>query len=242
MRSPVLTGPGACGSFLILEDGLPVRPTGFCNVNGLFETSYEISSGVETITGPASARYGANAMHGVINILSKPIDSLNKFSTNIGPNNYKNYKLRAGNQEDWSIDGFFANNDGFRDQSGYDQQKIKIQSRFSLSSWNALLNATLTNLNQETAGYVNGFNSYKDESFSKQNFNPEAYRDANSQRVSLRLTKENDNNLDSITPYIRSNDMKFFQHFLPGTPLKRIITKVLELSFKEYLNMKTLTL
>ena len=38
IRSPVLSGPGACGSFLVLEDGLPVRPTGFCNVNGLFET------------------------------------------------------------------------------------------------------------------------------------------------------------------------------------------------------------
>ena len=68
IRSPVLTGPGACGSFLVLEDGLPVRPTGFCNVNGLFETFFEMASGVETITGPASARYGANAMHGVINI------------------------------------------------------------------------------------------------------------------------------------------------------------------------------
>ena len=60
-RSPVLSGPGACGSFLVLEDGLPVRPTGFCNVNGLFETFFEMASGVETITGPASARYGANA-------------------------------------------------------------------------------------------------------------------------------------------------------------------------------------
>ena len=38
IRSPVLTGPGACGSFLILEDGIPARPNGFCNVNGLFET------------------------------------------------------------------------------------------------------------------------------------------------------------------------------------------------------------
>ena len=220
IRSPVLSGPGACGSFLILEDGLPVRPTGFCNVNGLFETFFEMSSGVETITGPASARYGANAMHGVINVLSKPIDSGNKFSSNIGPNNYQNFKLRAGNQEDWSVDGFFANNDGFRDESGYDQQKIKIQSNFSISSWNASLKATLTNLNQETAGYVNGLNSYKDEDYSKQNFNPDAYRDANSQRLSLRLTKENGNNVDSITPYIRSNDMKFFQHFLPGTPLE----------------------
>ena len=55
MRSPVLSGPGACGSFLIMEDGVPVRPSGFCNVNGLFETSYELAHGVEAIMGPASA-------------------------------------------------------------------------------------------------------------------------------------------------------------------------------------------
>ncbi len=220
IRSPVLTGPGACGSFLVLEDGLPVRPTGFCNVNGLFETFFEMASGLETITGPASARYGANAMHGVVNILSKPITSENKFYTNVGPNNYKNFKIRTSNQENWSFDGHFANNDGFRDKSGYDQQKIKIQSIFSLSSWDAALKATLTNLNQETAGYINGLDSYKNEEFSRRNFNPDAYRDANSQRVSLRLTKEDKNTVNSITSYIRSNDMKFFQHFLPGTPLE----------------------
>ena len=220
IRSPVLTGPGACGSFLVLEDGLAVRPTGFCNVNGLFETFYEMATKVETITGPASARYGANAMHGVINILSKPISSENKFYTNIGPNDYKNFKIRAGNQKNLSFDGFFANNDGFRNKSGYDQQKIRIQSNFLISSWSAALKATLTNLNQETAGYINGLDSYKDEDFSKRNFNPEAYRDANSQRISLRLTRENNNTVDAVTAYIRNNDMKFFQHFLPGTPLE----------------------
>ena len=220
IRSPVLTGPGACGSFLVLEDGLAVRPTGFCNVNGLFETFYEMATKVETITGPASARYGANAMHGVINILSQPISSENKIYTNIGPNDYKNFKIRAGNQKNLSFDGFFAGNDGFRDQSGYDQQKIRIQSNFLISSWSATLKATLTNLNQETAGYINGLDSYKDEDFSKRNFNPEAYRDANSQRISLRLTRENNNTVDAITAYIRNNDMKFFQHFLPGTPLE----------------------
>ena len=126
IRSPVLSGPGACGSFLVLEDGLPIRPTGFCNVNGLFETFFEMASGVETITGPASARYGANAMHGVINILSKPINSENKFYANVGPNNYRNLKIRTGNKRDWRFDGFFANNDGFRDQSGYDLSLIHI--------------------------------------------------------------------------------------------------------------------
>ena len=32
IRSPVLTGAGSCGAFLYLEDGIPIRPTGFCNV------------------------------------------------------------------------------------------------------------------------------------------------------------------------------------------------------------------
>ena len=37
IRSPVLAGPGACGTFLLLEDGVPIRPVGSCNVNELFE-------------------------------------------------------------------------------------------------------------------------------------------------------------------------------------------------------------
>jgi len=37
IRSPVLTGPGSCGAFLVLEDGIPTRPAGFCNANQLFE-------------------------------------------------------------------------------------------------------------------------------------------------------------------------------------------------------------
>ena len=77
-------------------------------MNGLFETFFEMASGVETITGPASSRYGANAMHGVINVISNPINSDSKLYTNIGPNNYKNFKVRTGNKKDWSLDGFFS--------------------------------------------------------------------------------------------------------------------------------------
>ena len=38
IRSPVLTGAGACGAFLIAENGIPVRSNGFCNVNEMFDT------------------------------------------------------------------------------------------------------------------------------------------------------------------------------------------------------------
>ena len=37
LRSPVLTGAGACGAFLLAHDGIPLRASGFCNVNELFD-------------------------------------------------------------------------------------------------------------------------------------------------------------------------------------------------------------
>ena len=35
IRSPVLTGSQGAGSFLYLEDGVPLRAAGFANINGL---------------------------------------------------------------------------------------------------------------------------------------------------------------------------------------------------------------
>ncbi len=53
IRSPVLSGPGSCGTFLFLENSVPIRPTGFCNVNELFEVNSEQASSIEVLRGPA---------------------------------------------------------------------------------------------------------------------------------------------------------------------------------------------
>ena len=68
LRSPVLTGAGACGAFLIAENGIPVRSAGFCNVNEMFDTHSEYAQSIEVIRGPASAFWGSNALHGLINV------------------------------------------------------------------------------------------------------------------------------------------------------------------------------
>ena len=68
LRSPVLTGAGGCGAFLMAQDGIPLRASGFCNVNELFDANSEQAGAIEVIKGPASALYGSNAMHGLINI------------------------------------------------------------------------------------------------------------------------------------------------------------------------------
>ena len=46
------------------------------------------------------------------------------------------------------------------------------------------LRAAGTVLNQETAGFIQGYNSYRDEDIAQSNPNPEAFRDASSARVS----------------------------------------------------------
>jgi len=52
IRSPVLTGAGGCGAFLIAEDSLPIRPVGFCNLNEMFELNYEQAGAIEVISRP----------------------------------------------------------------------------------------------------------------------------------------------------------------------------------------------
>ena len=221
IRSPVLTGPGACGSFLTLENGIPTRPSGFCNVNGLFETNFETSDKVEIIKGPSSARYGANAMHGLINIIPfLGSDKEKGLSFTFGRNNYSSFNSKI-KEENLNISTSLVRYSGFRENSGYDQQKLSLQKELNFFNWEALWDSSFTNLNQETAGYIYGLDSYKDKSETKKNQNPEAFRDATSFRSSLRLYNETKTGYKSIAPFLRKSSMQFLQHYLPGTPLEK---------------------
>ncbi|NOR20191.1 MAG: TonB-dependent receptor plug domain-containing protein, partial [Xanthomonadales bacterium] len=70
IRSPVLTGSGACGGFMVLEDEIPTRPSGFCNVNQLFEVNVAQARQINVLRGPGTVTYGSNALHGAIDILT----------------------------------------------------------------------------------------------------------------------------------------------------------------------------
>ena len=73
LRSPVLTGAGACGGILAAEDNIPLRAAGFCNINELFEAHGEMAERIEVLKGPASPLYGSNAIHGVINVITPDV-------------------------------------------------------------------------------------------------------------------------------------------------------------------------
>ena len=217
LRSPVLTGSGACGSFLILEDGLPIRPAGFCNVNNLLEVSTNLASKVEILKGPSSARFGGNALHGAINFQSLKIDADNYLKTEI--NDDESFKASFQYQEatNWSLGVTLDRNKGFRDASGFDQQKLAFKSKNNTKNWQATTLFNLTNINQETAGYISSYKS----SLRLTNANPEAYRDAKSLRLNTLLTQIKDNFEFQIRPYLRYSKMDFVQHYLPGKPIEK---------------------
>ena len=217
LRSPVLTGSGACGSFLILEDGLPIRPAGFCNVNNLFEVSTNLSSKIEILKGPSSSRFGGNALHGAINFQSLKIDADNLLKTEV--NDDESFKASFQYQEatNWSLGVALDKDQGFRDFSGFDQQKLAFKSKNNTKNWQATTFLNLTNINQETAGYISSYKS----SLRLTNANPEAYRDAKSLRLNTLLTQTKDDFEFQLRPYLRYSKMDFIQHYLPGKPIEK---------------------
>ena len=220
IRSPVFTGSGSCAETLVSEDGLPVRPTGMCNVNQMFEINSEQSSGIEVWRGAGTVVHGSNAMHGVLNVIS-PLVEENYASIGVGSNNHRNMRLGAKAQYKtglWQIAANSSSDGGYKEDSGYDQQKISVKNFFSFKDIDFLTHLSITNLNQETAGYIKGFNSYKDRQSRRENLNPEAFRDAQSVRLSTKVEGIFKDYKWSATPYFRKSKMNFLQHYLPGQP------------------------
>lgn len=234
LRSPVLTGAGGCGAFFTASDGISLRAPGFCNVNQLFDANFEQAGRIEVIKGPPTALYGSNAMHGVINILSAAptLETDHALSLEAGPDSYYRgkYHYRATHGAhgiSFNLNG--VSDGGYKDDSGYDQQKLTVRHDYDGDEWQLRTVLDVANLNQETAGFVQltdedaaagvDFRVYKNDDYRDANPNPEAYRDAKSLRLYSRASFElNDTTELVITPYLRANEMEFLQHFLPWQP------------------------
>lgn len=218
IRSPVYAGLGACGQFLYLEDGIPIRPAGFCNINNLFEVNSEQAGGIEVWRGPASAVLGGNALRGALNFLT-PAPAGRRLSLEGGP--YDFYRLAAelsfeqgGHSLGVAANGMSTN--GWRDHTGYDQQKLSLLHGTDLGRWQVRNTLHLTQLNQDTGAFVSGFQAYKDSGLRRSNPSPDSYRDAWSLRAASHWTSAG----WTVAPYARRSWMEFLQHFIPGQPVE----------------------
>ncbi|MDX1381986.1 MAG: TonB-dependent receptor plug domain-containing protein, partial [Xanthomonadales bacterium] len=185
IRSPVLGGGGACGGFLLLEDGIPVRPAGFCNINQFIELATELAQAVEVVRGPGNALYGSNALHGTVNSVMPMPGAAPFFAVEAGADDF--YRASGlwdgGEAAPWLASFVFSDDGGWRDASGYRQGKLHAKHEASWMGGQGVLAFTATDLDQDTAGFITGFDAYEDESLARTNPDAGAFRDADSQRL-----------------------------------------------------------
>ncbi len=217
VRSPVLNAGAGQGSFLILENGVPTRSPAFGNVNSLFEPHFETAGAIEVVRGPGSAKYGSNAVHGLINvILAEPageaLTELRASASSLG-----RYKADLSLDQGYLARGSFSvqKDNGWRDNSGSFQLKGSGVVETVFAGWDVTAFGSFASLEQETAGFIEGPKAYRDEDLAVTNPNPEAFRDAWSVLGAVRLERELGEGTLSLTPFARAQEMTFRQHFLP---------------------------
>lgn len=233
IRSPVLNGGQSAGSFLVLEDGVPTRAPGFGNVNQLFETSLDFAERVEVVRGPGSALYGSNAVHGIVNVITTAPGirdagwaQLRASAGSFGRAHAAGslaFGTREGAVDDTHL-GFLglalAHEDGWRAASGLDQQHALAGWDAYLGDWTMTSRFVFQNLNQETAGFIQGPNAYKSNAIARSNPTPEAFRDQQLARAQATLSRPLGPGELRITPYARWIDAELLLSFFPSRALE----------------------
>jgi iron complex outermembrane receptor protein len=238
LRSPVLTGPGAAGAFLFLEEGIATRSAGFANNNALSELNLAQAKEVEIIRGPASAVYGSNAVHGVVTVLTKAPRNGGDVTLIAGPNDRYQLQGTLGNESDnQGVSGNIQAIDdgGYRDNSDF--TSLKLELRHDYISGDDQFKTIISGfvLDQNTAGFIssgeNGSDCYsstysdktlyKDSNAMEKNCDSDAYREWSSLRIATSWQRELSHvSSFTLTPYFRINQMEFRQHYLPSKAIE----------------------
>ena len=233
IRSPAFNGGEGAGSFLYLEDGVPMRAAGFAEINGLGEANMEQAGSVEVVRGPGSALYGSNAMHGLINIIPRDPskDLTNEIDVTAG---YVSGGLKSGSETVKGTTSETVGNlgvrlsaedihdDGWRNDTRLDQQKWV--GRAVLTGPEDTLTTTFAgeHLNEQAGSYVVGTDAYRNGNLVEANAVPDSYRQSQALRLMTRWQHDISDSLQlSVTPYTRYVQTDFLMNYLPSQAIQK---------------------
>jgi outer membrane receptor protein involved in Fe transport len=215
IRQPFTTSP----LYLFLEDGLPIRATGFFNHNALYELDLPMAAGIEVTRGPGSALYGSDAIGGIINMLTRKPATTTALggSLDVGSYGWRRLMLEADTGAGrWGALRGGANithSEGWRDHTAYDRQSI--DARWDLATASGFSVKTVLaagRIDQDTgANSPLIYDDFRNDP-TRNNF-PIAYREVDAVRLSSAIEKEFGDGLLSVTPYLRDNSMKLLASF-----------------------------
>jgi outer membrane receptor protein involved in Fe transport len=215
IRQPFTTSP----VYLFLEDGIPIRSTGFFNHNALYEINLPAAGGIEVIRGPGTALYGSDAIGGIINVLTRVPPSKPEASAAPELGSFGWWRLLAGGgasmeRDAWRADLNLTHTDGWRDATAYDRQGGVGRWDRTFAS-GATLSSVLafSRIDQQT-----GANSplVHADYLDRPTFNylPIAYRKVQALRLSTTWEQAFGDSLLSITPYFRDDSMELLASFM----------------------------
>lgn len=130
IRQPLTTG----GVYLFLEDGIPTRPTGFFNHNGLYEIDLSQAERIEVTRGPGSALYGSDAIGGIINSITRAPGDERQLSATLEAGEDDWYRALisasgpAGERDRVGIQLNVTDNRSFRDDAQY--ERVSLTARW----------------------------------------------------------------------------------------------------------------
>jgi len=215
IRQPFTTSP----LYLFLEDGVPVRATGFFNHNALYELDLPLAGAIEVTRGPGSALYGSDAIGGIINMLTRePKAHASADGTLEGGSYGWRRVLLEGDTGAFAwgaMRGDFnlTHTAGWRDDTGYDRQSADLRWDKHFDE-NTRVKTVIAfgHIDQDTgANSPLTYDAYQHHP-TQNNFSI-AYRKVTALRLSMDFEKQMGDALLAITPYYRNDSMDLLASF-----------------------------
>lgn len=209
IRQPMTTD----AVYQFLEDGVPIRATGFFNHNALYEINIPQADSIEVVRGPGSALQGSDAIGGVVNVMTRPPSLKPEARTTAEVGSYGWARFLGSASNTWGDTGLRGDLnltywDGWRDATKYHRESTTLR-------WDELFSSGLTvktvlsgtNIDQDTG--ANSRLSLADyQNNPTRNYTPIAFRKVDALRLSQAYEYEDGKDLTSVTPYVRWNKME----------------------------------
>ena len=217
IRQPITTK----ALYAYLEDGVPIRSTGFFNHNALYEINIPQAGRVEVIKGPGTAVYGSDAVGGVVNVFTRDpspspeaevfieggsstyLRGLGSASTTLG---------RSGFRADVNV----TRADGWREQTPYERQSGSLRWDYTLGERARLKTiATFTHVDQPGDG--GGDLTAEDyQATPSLSYTPIAFRRVAAARLSTELQVRGETSSFGATLYTRYNELDLMPYWQLG--------------------------
>lgn len=217
IRQPITTS----NMYMFVEDGVPTRPAGFFNHNGLYEINIPQASRVEVVRGPGSALYGSEAIAGIIHSMTLPSPKRAEASLNAeaGAHGWQRVLLSGGaalNSDTGArVDVNWTDNAGYQNNADYERISGTARIDSALNDITALkFIASYTDVDQSgVSGLLE--DDYRHHP-TRNYYSPGvAERLVEALRVSAEFAIEpNVDTLYSFIPYYRNNSMQLMPSWM----------------------------